>query len=305
MAQNPSTDIPALSKYIFGTANLRDANIPFPTRVQMARRAMETGVWFHTSHTYGSTPQVLRAAFEEDPPRIPKVIVKIGWSNFTELREIIRQNIEPLGIDHIDIGQLCLGGELADQFRTGGKCYDDFRALQSEGLVRKFVLEVFPWTSKIALEALRVGHSKNFLAAHIFYLNPLQRFASNELWDELQTRNEPIIAMRTVGGGNVHRLRDVPGAAWKDYLRQRAAEVAPIFERSGCQSWTEFCMRFAFGFPNVRATVGATNKPRNLDEFLKCSRNPTPLPAEIQSELLKLQSRWSDETDIHAEPWSM
>jgi predicted aldo/keto reductase-like oxidoreductase len=305
MAQNSSTDLAGLSKYVFGTANLRDKNIPFETRVNMARGAIETGVWFHTSHTYGTTLEVLRTAFDQDRSRVPKLIVKIGWSKFSELRDVIRQNIEPLGIDHIDVGQLCLSGELAEQFRAGGKCHDDFRSLQSEGLVRKFVLEVFPWTSNIALEALRAGHSRGFLAAHIFYLNPLQRFASNELWDELQTIDEPIIAMRTVAGGNVHRLRDVPGAAWKDYLRERATEVAPVFERSGCPTWTEFCMRFAFSFPKVLATVGATNKPQNLDEFVKCSRNPTPLPPEIQSQLLELQRRWSDETDIHAEPWSM
>ena len=302
---NAATDLSDLSKYVYGTANLRDKNIAFADRVEMARRAMETGVWFHTSHTYGDTLHVLRAAFDEDRSRVPKLIIKIGWSSIAEMRDVIRQNLEPLGVDHMDVGQLCLGGELAEQFRAGGKCYDDFGKIQSEGLVRRFVLEVFPWTSGIALDAMRDGRLDGFLAAYIFYLNPLQRFASNELWDALQAGNYPIIGMRAVGGGNVHRLRDVPGAAWKDYLRQRAGEIAPIFERSGCKSWTEFCMRFAFGFPQVRATVGATNKPDNLNEFLNCSRNVTPLLADIQTEIVRLQRRWSDETDIHAEPWSM
>ena len=33
--------------------------------------------------------------------------------------------------------------------------------------------------------------------------------------------------------------------------------------------------------------------------------NLQPLPTDIMNEIVKLQYRWSDDTDIHAEPWSM
>ena len=176
---------------------------------------------------------------------------------------------------------------------------------QAEGLVKRFVVEVFPWTSATPLKALRGGYPQGIVDGHIFYLNPLQRFASNELWDELVARNEPIVAMRTVSGGNVHRLRDVPGAAWKEYLQKRAVQVAPIFERSGIPSWTEFCVRFAHSFHQVRATVGSTSRPENLAEFLRAVSDIQPLPADIVAEISHLQRQWSDETDIHAEPWTM
>jgi predicted aldo/keto reductase-like oxidoreductase len=303
--QQPANPLTDLSKFVYGTTRLGDSKIPFLDRVSMARAAMDAGVWFHTSHQYGDALKVLRAAFDADRKRVPRIIVKIGWSNIGELRQTIRQNIEPVGLEHIDIGQLCLGGQLADEFASGGKCYDDFRKLREEGLVHRFLLEVFPWTSNTPLQALRAGYPKGVIDGYIFYLNPLQRFASNELWDLLQERNEPIIAMRTVSGGDVHRLRDVPGAAWKDYLRQRAIEVAPIYERSGCKTWPEFCVRFAYGFPQVRATVGATSRPENLHAFLDAVKNIKPLPKDIQSEIIALQYRWSDETDVHAELWSM
>jgi hypothetical protein len=111
--------------------------------------------------------------------------------------------------------------------------------------------------------------------------------------------------MRTVAGGNVHRLRDVPGVAWKEYLQKRAVEVAPIFERSGISSWTEFCVRFAHSFPLVRATVGATGRLENLADFLNAAKDIHPLPDAIRDEIVRLHYRWSDETDIHAELWSM
>jgi hypothetical protein len=218
---------------------------------------------------------------------------------------VIHENIDPLGLEGLELGQLCLSGSLAQDYANGGDCYQIFSQIKQEGLVRRFVLEVFPWTSDVALKAIRGGYPDGIVDGYIFYLNPLQRFASNELWDLLVERNEPMIAMRTVAGGNVHRLRDVPGAAWKEYLQQRAVEVAPIFERSGIQSWTEFCVRFAHGFPQVRATVGSTSHLENLNEFLTASQNIQPLPEGIQNEIVRLQYRWSDELDMRAEPWTM
>jgi hypothetical protein len=294
-----------LTPYIYGTTRLGDDKIAFDDRVKVARAAMDGGVWFHTSHTYGNALQVLRAAFDQDRTRVPKLIVKIGWNSAAEVWDGIRQNIEPLGIETIELGQLCLGGQLAEDFSNGGDCYKEFARMRDEGLVRRFVVEVFPWTSEAPLMALRAGYLDNLVDGFIFYLNPLQRFAANELWHEIVARDIPVVAMRTVSGGPVHRLRDVPGAAWKDYLRQRAVEVAPIFERSGIESWTEFCVRFAHSFAQVRATVGATGKLENLSEFLNAAKNITPLPQDIVDEIKDLHRRWSDEVDVKAEMWSM
>ncbi len=294
-----------LSPFIFGTTRLGDAQIAFDDRVEIARAAMNTGVWFHTSHTYGNALEVLRVAFDQDRARVPKLIVKIGWTSAVEMREIIRLNLEPLGLTSLDIGQLCLGGALAEEFANGGDCYAEFARLKREGRVRRFVLEVFPWTSPVALKALRAGYTEGIVDGFILYLNPLQRFASNPLWDLLQERHEPIVALRTVAGGDVHRLRDVPGAAWKDYLQKRAVEIAPIFERSGIASWAQFCVRFAFSMPQVRATVGATGRAENLREFQAAARAIAPLPPAIVDEIARLQRRWSDEVDSRAEPWSM
>jgi predicted aldo/keto reductase-like oxidoreductase len=294
-----------LSPYVFGTTRLGDDKLPFENRVSVARAAMEAGVWFHTSHHYGSALQVLRAAFDQDRTRVPKLIVKIGWNSIEEMRQIVQQHLETLNVETLELGQLCLGGPLAEEYATGGRCYQEFALLKQEGLVHRFVLEVFPWTSDVALRGLRGGYPEGIVDGYIFYLNPLQRFASNELWDVLAERDEPMIAMRTVAGGNVYKLRDVPGYAWKPYLQERAAEAAPVFKRSGILSWTEFCVRFAHSFPPVRATVGATSRLENLEEFLKATEHITPVPEDIRQEIVKLHYRWSDELDMQAEHWTM
>ncbi len=294
-----------LSPYIYGTTRLGDEKIPFADRVNVARAAMQGVDWFHTSHTYGNALQVLRAAFDQDRTRVPKLIVKIGWSRIGELRDVIHQNIDPLGLDGLELGQLCLSGDFAEDYANGGKCYELFSQLKQEGLVNRFVLEVFPWSSDVALKALRAGYAEGIVDGYIFYLNPLQRFPSNELWDVLVRRDEPMIAMRTVAGGDIHKLRDVAGYAWKPYLQERAVEVAPIFERSGIQSWTEFCVRFAHSFPQVRATVGSTSHLENLKEFLAAAEKIELLPKDIQDEIIQLQYRWSDELDMKAKIWTM
>ena len=294
-----------LSPYVYGTTRLGDDRMEFDDRVTLARAAMDSGVWFHTSHAYGNALQVLRAAFDQDRTRVPKLIVKIGWNSIEELRGIVHQHLDVLGVDSLELGQLCLSGTLAEEYASGGKCYKEFARLKEEGAVRRFVLEVFPWTSDVALRGLRGGYPEGIVDGYILYLNPLQRFASNELWDVLVERQEPLIAMRTVAGGNIHRLRDVPGYAWRPYLQERAAEVVPIFERSNVPSWPEFCVRFAHGFPQVRATVGATSKLENLREFLQAAENIEPLPQDIYDEIGKLHYRWSDELDMKAEPWTM
>lgn len=295
-----------LSRFIYGTTRLGDGALPFDERVRVARAAMDHGVWFHTSHQYGDALSVLRAAFDQDRSRVPRLIFKIGWNSVAEVRATVDELTRALGIDHMDIGQLCLNGELAEDFARGGASVQQLDDLRREGRVGRYVLQVFPWTSRVALAALRGGFARGLIDGYIFYLNPLQRFASNPLWDLLRETQSPIIAMRTVAGGNVHELRDVPGAAWKDYLRVRAGEVAPLFERSRLESWPEFCLRFVHGLPGVCASVGSTARPDRLAELVKTASGALdPLEADISAELEKLQRRWSDELDVHGTPGSM
>jgi hypothetical protein len=206
----------------------------------MAHIAMNTGVWFHTSRMYGDALEVLGEAFAEEPDKVPRLIIKIGWDNVNQLRDVIKENIDPLGLSGMQLGQLCLGGELAEDFAKGGNCYKVFQDLKDEGLVHGFVVKAFPWTSEPVLKALQGGYTRGIIDGFTFYFNPLQRFASNALWDEIVKQKQSIVALRTVSGGPVHKLRDIPGFAWKDYLQKRAVEIASIFEKSGIKNWTEF-----------------------------------------------------------------
>lgn len=292
-----------LSRYIFGTTRLGDESIPFESRVALARKAADEGIWFHTSHTYGSALQVLKAALDLNRSRVPRMIYKIGWSSVEEVKGQIEEQLAAVGLSHMSIGQLCPGGDLALEIRNGGPALDGLARLKADGLVGGYVIEVFPWTSVNALDCLRGGHHKGLIDACIFYLNPLQRFASNELWDTLTETNFPIVAMRTVSGGNVEDLASSSHApAWQ---KDRAGQVAPLFRQSGIAAWSEFAMRFSLSLPRVAASVGATSRPAGLEEFLAASKVFEPLDSGIVREILAMQRVWSDEVDMKAEPWSM
>lgn len=298
----PLDDLPP---YIYGTTRLGDPDVPRDQQLAMARTVLDTGLWMHTSRQYHHALEVLGEAFAEHPSRVPPLIVKLGGGTAADIRETIAENLRPLGIGAIALGQLNPVGELADDLAGGGPILDDLRRIRDEGLVGRFLLEIFPWTSAAPLAALRAGHLDGLVDGFITYVNPLQRFVANALWEELLARDASIISMRTVCGGPVQRLRDVPGAAWKPYLQQRAVEVTPVYERSGITSWAEFCFRFVRSTPQLVATVGATSRPEHLDELVAQSHGVGTLPADILDELHALQRRWSDEVDVHAEPWTM
>lgn len=294
-----------VSPYIYGTTRLGDESVSLEQRISVTHAAMESGVWFHASDQYGSALSVLADAFGEAPGKIPKMIFKVEAETIGQMRAVIQRNLEPLGVAHMDIGQLCLRDRNAEDFLPGSAGYEYFSKIRKEGLVKRYVMEVFPWTSPVALEALNKGCTDDLIEGFIFYFNPLQRFATNELWEKIQELNIPIIAMRTVCGNNVLNLRDVPGAAWANYIQQRAVEVAPLFQQSGISSWAEFCTRYIYGFDLVQATVGATSQEKNLAELVQLSEAAGTFPQEINEELKALQTRWSDEFDKFADVWSM
>ena len=294
-----------LPPFVYGTTRLGHPDVPRDRQLAMARTAVDAGLWLHTSRQYDHALEVLGEVFAEQPDRVPPLIVKLGGGTPEDIRATIAENTGPLGVERIEVGQLNPVGALADALVRGGSALAGLQSILDDGLVGRYVLEIFPWTSGAPLAALRAGHLDGLVDGVITYFNPLQRFAANELWDELLAADISIISMRTVAGAPIQVLRDVPGAAWQPYLQQRAAEVAPIVERSGIASWAEFCLRFVRSTPQVVATVGSTSRPEHLTELLEQSSRVETLDPELVEEISALQRRWSDEVDVHAEPWSM
>lgn len=292
-----------ITRFVYGTTRLGDESIPLNEKVATARYAIESENWIHTSDQYGSAESILKIASHELGKPLPPVICKIGWESVSQIREQILRQIEALGIEKIEIGQLCLGGELAEHFREGNPIAESLLTLRSEGIVNRFVLETWPWNSEVVMDGLTHSLAETIIDGLIFYCNPLQRFVSNDLWSFILENGIPFIAMRTTCGGSLENL--IHSEKAPDYLQKRAIEMKPIFENSGYGSWPEFCMHFFHSLANGEATVGSTSRIGNYQDLKNLSNKVSRLPEDSLSDILKVQSRWALEHDQFAAPWSM
>jgi len=251
----------SFSRFTFGSMSLGRNPAEVSNDLAVARRAMEAGVWFHSSPTYnnGFTFMVLRMAFDECPRQMPRMVIKVRDATPGLMRFEVEDTCRRLGLDGIDVAQLvsmdARPGNLADQLRgNGGPVADELASLRSRGLVRKAVLFLTPENSDAAVEAMRSG----LVDGVILYWNAMQRDCSDSAWAAIRQQKVLALALRTVGGGP----NDKASVA-------KAAQL------------TEFNLRLAASEPVIRTTIGGTASMGHLEEYLAAAKNPAPLPAEI------------------------
>ncbi|MFU8780586.1 MAG: hypothetical protein ACNA71_06120, partial [Kiritimatiellia bacterium] len=114
------------SRYAFGSMSLGRNPASVDADLVVARRAMDAGVWFHSSPTYnnGFTFMVLRRAFDENRAGVPRMIVKVRDATPALMRFEVEDSCRRLGLEALDVAQLVsmdtTPGNLVDQLRAGG-----------------------------------------------------------------------------------------------------------------------------------------------------------------------------------------
>lgn len=273
----------AFTPYTFGSMSLGRNPAEVARDLAVARRAMEAGVWFHSSPTYnnGFTFMVLRMAFDADRARLPRLMIKVRDATVALMRFEVEDSCRRLGIDAIDVAQLVSmdpkPGNLVDQLRAGGgPLVDELASLRARGLVRQAVLFLHANNSDAAAEA--VAHE--LIDGVTLYWNACQRDCTDAAWAALRQRGIETLALRTLGGGPA----DKNSAA-------KADELAALIKTAGCRDATEFNLRLAASVPTVRTTIGGTASPANLEIYLASAAKPSPLPPEILARVEQLQTR--------------
>ena len=255
---------PDLSPYTFGTMSLGADERRFEEDIRLARRAMEAGVWFHSSPTYhrGFTYMVLRMAFDQARHQVPRLILKIRDARPWLLRFEVEDALRRLGIDRIDIAQLVQAevGRVPPDFVAGGPLRAECEALRAEGKVGAFAL----YCDRARCEAVAESVATGAAAGILFYFNPVQREVTDALWARLEAGGIPALALRTLGGAFFREGTPDP-------------ELEAVYRESGCADWAEFALRYAWSFPWVRTTIGGTASERHLTRLLEVARAPRPL----------------------------
>lgn len=273
----------AFTPYTFGSMSLGRNPADIAQDLAVVRRAMEAGVWFHSSPTYNSgfTFMVLRLAFDENRARVPRLMIKVRDASVSLMRFEVEDSCRRLGIDSIDVAQFTSmdpqPGNLVDQLRAGsGPLVDEVATLRSRGLIRQAVIFLTPENSDAAVAAIPSG----LIDGVTLYWNACQRDCSASAWTTIRQKGIEALALRTLGGGPA----DKAGAA-------KAGELAELIEATGCRDATHFNLRLAASEPAIRTTIGGTSSPANLENYLTAAADPTPLPAEILLRVEQLQVR--------------
>jgi aryl-alcohol dehydrogenase-like predicted oxidoreductase len=273
----------AFTPYTFGSMSLGKNPAEVTQDLAVARRAIEAGVWFHSSPTYnnGFTFMVLRMAFDADRARVPRLMIKVRDATAALMRFEVEDSCRRLGIDAIDVAQLVSmdpkPGNLVDQLRGGGgPLVDELASLRSRGLIRQAVLFINAQNSDAAVDAV----SHDLIDGVTLYWNACQRDCTDAAWAAIQGRGIEVLALRTLGGGPADKA-----SAAKD------VELAALIKESGCRDATEFNLRLAASVPFVRTTIGGTSSPANLENYLASAAAARPLPSEILARVAQIQGQ--------------
>jgi aryl-alcohol dehydrogenase-like predicted oxidoreductase len=287
---------PTPSSFTFGCMSLGWGPERLREDVRVARAAMDAGLWFHASQEYagGGAFMALRHAFDESPARRPELILKIRCDSAEHIVFDVEDALRRLGVARIAIAQLCRAKHdrrpIVDDFLAQGPMWNACERLRREGKVGAFALEIFASFSADALRAVRAG----MFPAYIFYLNPGERQASDELMDLLEARGERLLSLRTLCGGDLDpsRIEALRAKEPANAAIARFDELRPIYERSGCASWPEFSMAFLRSLPRLLTTIAGTSSAAHLDALLAADRRAKPMAPELTAEIRALHRRW-------------
>lgn len=260
--------IPDISPYTFGSMSLgRNPTHP-EADIRVARRAMEAGIWFHASRTYenGFTFMILRMAFDQDRARTPRMILKIRDGSVPLMRFETEDCLQRLGLETLHIAQLVSmtrqPNNLVDQLRDqNGPLVDELASLKERGLIRHAVLFMDKNNSDDAVEAAE----HPLIDGVTFYFNALQRDCTDSAWNEIRTRNIPVLALRTLGGWRDERLKDK-----REALAKAIPDLDPV----------KLALDLAASYPEIKTTIGGTASLSHLEAYLEAAAHAKPLPAE-------------------------
>ena len=137
-----------LPTFIYGTTRLGDRSVPRQQRLEVARAAVDRGLWMHTSRQYDEALEVLGETFADanasDAKARTPLIVKVGGGTAEDVRTTIAENLEPLGVEAIAIGQLSPVDGLENDLVAGGAALSRLKDLKEEALSAASCSRSFP-----------------------------------------------------------------------------------------------------------------------------------------------------------------
>ena len=274
MASHYKTPLPEISRLTFGTGRVDDVNNP--EHIKAVHAAMEAGLWFHSCEYYGDGRvfDVLNKAFKERLGSKPQLILKVDGQSPQKLDATIRRVRDKLDLDCIPIAQVC-GNPAIESIRPGGGLSEMMAKLLSEGLVGHYTLEIFKDFSDNLIHAV----DEELFGSVIFYFNISECQVSEEIYDLIQTKNIPVLALRTLGGSTLDAIED----------SEQRSKLQMLYEASGFENAMAFQVGYPLSYPFVKTTIAGTSQVKHLHSLIDHAALAQPLPPDVLTAIRAIQ----------------
>jgi aryl-alcohol dehydrogenase-like predicted oxidoreductase len=260
-----------ISTLTIGTGGV--GKIGDPEQINVIRRVMDHGdIWMHCSNYGEGAFQNLKVAFSERPSKVPKTIYKVDGITAEGFRTTLHDFLAQTSVQRMNIAQVC-GFPLS---KEPDAVLDAMTKARQQGIVDNFIMDLVSSYCDTVPDYIRQG----LFDGYIFYYNVIECTATDAVLALMEKYKVPVLAMRTFAGGEFFH-----GTA------PQHEELKMLFQKSGCASETEFCVRFALSVPLSVTTVAGTSKIAHLDRLLDAARRFKPLDPVIVNQVRMLLRR--------------
>lgn len=273
---------PAITRLTFGTGGVTTPGDS--QQIQCIRQAMETGLWMHCANYGNGAFQNLKLAFGEAPSQVPKTIFKVDGMSAEGFRSTIRSFLSQVGLDHMDIAQVC-GFPLS---KDPDAILEAMGEAREEGLADFYVMEIIPKYCRRMMDDII---PRGLFEGYILYHNVMKCQASKQVLAAMVGKSLPLLCLQTFGGG--YGGQD---GLWNP--AKRPPYLEPIFKKSGYRSWVDFSVHYGLSLPGVITTIAGSGKMSHLEELIQAAESFRPLNPALVQELLESHHAWNQAHEV-------
>lgn len=173
-------------------------------------RALDLGINFvHTSVTYGDSANKIGKVMKERRDECC-LAVKIGGGQRTrgEAEERLRNTLEALNTDHVEVAELPINAEDLPEAMGSGGAYEAFEKAKEDGIIDH--IGITSHDVDFLVEAIKTGKFSNMIAPFNYASNS----AKEKLFSLAEEMDMGVIAMKTLGKGGLPKASQALRYVW-------------------------------------------------------------------------------------------
>lgn len=256
--------------------------VDIPQTTRMVDTFLENGFnYFDTAHGYigGQSEKALKTCLTSRYPRDRYILTNKLSNNFFETQEDIRplfaQQLEACGVEDFDF--YLMHAQSAERFAKykAARAYETALELKAEGKIRHLGIS-FHDSPQVLDRILTEYPQIEVVQLQFNYLDyDDPRVQSHGCYEVCRRHGKPVFVMEPVKGGSLVKLPE---------------QAQRILEGLHGGSNASYAIRFAAGFPGIRAVLSGMSTLEQVQENVAFMKNFQPLTAQEQAAIAQVRS---------------